>query len=114
MNKKGIIILSLIPILGILSLINESILKINIGLITILYFLITPGFLLTCIFFEKKEEINLIERLSLSLPLGMIVPIIIFYLNLIGIKINLVNSSLIVLGIILIMLYVLNKKSINF
>ena len=78
-----------------------------------LYVLFIPGLIISYIFFPKTKEfdsedkesesIDWIERIALSFALSIaIVPLAVFYLNLIGVKINLLNSSLTILGIILI------------
>jgi len=105
------------------------------------YVLFIPGFLISYIFFPKtkkfdeeesknkeiskdkiiskdenqeKGAIDWIERIALSFALSIaIVPLCVFYLNLIGVKINLLNSFLTILGIILVsgtILYIKNKK----
>ncbi|MFH0832063.1 MAG: DUF1616 domain-containing protein [archaeon] len=84
------------------------------------YVLFLPGFIISFIFFpetKKFEErqgkktkekdngnsIDWIERIALSFALSIaIVPLVVFYLNLIGIKINLLNSFITILGIIVI------------
>lgn len=74
------------------------------------YILFLPGYLITYIFF-KKNKIDHLERIALGFALSIaIVPLIIFYLNLIGMKINLINSALTVLGIIIITMFVLLKN----
>ena len=81
-----------------------------------IYVLFLPGFILTYIFFKKTKEfeskekgaIDWIERIALSFALSIaVVPLVIFYLNLIGLKINTLNSSLTILGIIIISLIIL-------
>jgi len=63
------------------------------------YVLFLPGYVISFIFFKK---IDIIERIALSFALSIaIVPLIIFYLNLIGMKINLLNSILTIAGIII-------------
>jgi len=85
------------------------------------YVLFLPGFIISYIFFPKTKEfdsesketgaIDWIERIALSFALSIaIVPLAVFYLNLIGIKINLLNSSLTILGIIGISLGILYYK----
>ena len=87
------------------------------------YVLFLPGFIISFIFFpktkkfddenEEKEKgaIDWIERIALSFALSIaIVPLAVFYLNLIGIKINLLNSSLIILGIIILSRGILRYK----
>lgn len=52
---------------------------------------------------KEKGTIDWIERIALSFALSIaIVPLAVFYLNLIGIKINLLNSFLTILGILII------------
>ena len=71
-----------------------------------IFVLFLPGFIITYIFFPKSEKekgIDWIERIALSFALSIaIVPLAVFYLNLIGVKINLLNSFLTILGIMLI------------
>jgi uncharacterized membrane protein len=88
-----------------------------------IYVLFIPGFIISYIFFpktkefeEKKERekgsLDWIERIALSFALSIaIVPLAVFYLNLIGIKINLLNSFLTILGIIVISSAILLYKS---
>ncbi len=71
------------------------------------YVLFLPGYFLTFLFFPKKEEekIDSIERIALSFALSIaVVPLIIFYLNLIGMKINVLNTSITILVIIILTL----------
>ncbi|MFA5173550.1 MAG: DUF1616 domain-containing protein [Candidatus Pacearchaeota archaeon] len=75
-----------------------------------IYVLFIPGFVISYIFFAK-DKIDWIERIALSFALSIaIVPLAVFYLNLIGIKINLLNSSLTILSIIIIVLIILRYK----
>ena len=95
-----------------------------------LYVLFLPGFIISYIFFPKTKEfdeketkeanghethkgsIDWIERIALSFALSIaIVPLVVFYLNLIGIKINFLNSFLTILGIIVISLGILVYKN---
>jgi uncharacterized membrane protein len=65
------------------------------------YILFLPGFILSFVFFSSS--IDWIERIALSFGLSIsIVPLTVFYLNIIGIKINFLNSILSILGIIII------------
>jgi len=86
-----------------------------------IYVLFLPGFIISYLFFPKTKEfdseskekgaIDWIERIALSFALSIaIVPLAVFYLNLIGVKINLLNSFLTILGIIVISLGVLYWK----
>lgn len=74
--------------------------RIVIGSLLILFL---PGFSLSWVFFPKKEEIDWIERIALSIGLSVaVVPLSVFYLNfLFGVKINLVNVITITLMITL-------------
>lgn len=75
-----------------------------------LYVLFLPGFAMSFIFFDKGN-IDLLERIALSFALSIsVVPLVVFYLNLLGMKINTLNVSLIILGIILISLIIIRKK----
>jgi uncharacterized membrane protein len=114
-------------IMGFSELSYVSSLRIVFGSI---YVLFLPGFIISFIFFPKTKPfeendiedkqsnaIDWIERIALSFALSIaIVPLAVFYLNLIGMKINLLNSSLTILGIILIscgILYYKIKKKKN-
>ena len=87
------------------------------------YVLFLPGFIWTFIFFSKTKKhgdksvkgIDWVERIALGFGLSIaIVPLVVFYLNLIGVPISLLNSFLTVLGIILIsfaiLLYKIKKR----
>ncbi len=97
-----------------------------------IYVLFIPGFIISYIFFPKTKEleekrehiagmekgsIDIIERIALSFALSIaIVPLVVFYLNLIGLEINVLNSFLIILGINLVSLGILvymNKRIIQ-
>jgi uncharacterized membrane protein len=91
-----------------------------------IYVLFLPGFIISFIFFprskkfdDKSDEhgaIDFIERIALSFALSIaIVPLAVFYLNLVGIKINLLNSFLTIAAIIIISIFILRirLKKIN-
>jgi len=93
------------------------------------YVLFLPGFIISYIFFPKtcefenkekqkekeKRSIDWIERIALSFALSIaIVPLVVFYLNLIGIKINIINSFLTILGILIISGIILYWRRKNF
>ena len=66
------------------------------------YVLFLPGFVLSFLFFGGRQ-IDWTERIALSFALSIaVVPLAVFYLNLIGVKINLLNSFLTVLVIIIV------------
>jgi len=124
----------LILILALVSFIISFFSKINFIdslriLFGFLYVLFLPGFVLSYVFFPKskkyykeidedKNSIDFIERISLSFALSVaIVPLVIFYFNLFGVKINFVNSFLIISIIIslsIAALYFRYKKSKNY
>ena len=89
-----------------------------------IYVLFLPGFIISYIFFSRtktfeehestfdKTSIDVIERIALSFALSIaVIPLVIFYLNLIGVKISALNSFLIILGIIIISLWILYFKN---
>jgi hypothetical protein len=109
-NKKTILI-SLGALLGL-----SIILSIFIGLSSFrivfgsVYVLFLPGFILSYNFFDKKE-IDALERIALSFGLSIaVVPLLVFYLNLIGMKINTLNVSLTIAVICAISGLILWKK----
>nr|MBA4404948.1 hypothetical protein [Nanoarchaeum sp.] len=74
------------------------------------YVLFLPGYLISYIFFKRKE-VDHLERIALGFALSIaIVPLLIFYLNLLGLQINLINSSLTILGIVIISIIILAYK----
>jgi len=103
---------SSLPIFTSLSLISS--LRIVFGSVFVLFI---PGFVLTFVFFpynSEKDSIDLLERIALSFALSIaVVPLAVFYFNLIGVKINTLNTSLIIIGIILIssvLVYIRSRK----
>ena len=64
------------------------------------FVLFLPGFVWSYVFFEKGK-IDEIERLALSFGLSIaLVPLAVFWLNWIfKVKINLINTSLVILGL---------------
>lgn len=118
----GIFILNLIS-LGITLSTTLSYLESLRIIFGSVYVLFIPGFIISYLFFPKTKEfdteekgaIDWIERIALSFALSIaIVPLAVFYLNLIGVKINTLNSSLIILGIIIISSGILHYKKSNF
>ena len=66
-----------------------------------IYVLFLPGFVLSFVFFHKKE-IDIIERIALSFALSIaIVPLLVFYLNLAGMRINIINIAFIIAFIVI-------------
>ena len=110
MNKNLIYILIILISLFVISLALTFFTKLNLleSLRIIygsIYVLFLPGFIISYIFFPRKnkDKIDFLERFALSFALSIaIVPLFIFYLNLIGLKINLLNSFLTILSIIII------------
>jgi len=81
--------------------------NIIITILSILYILFLPGFFLSFVFFKPKQ-IDVIERLALSFALSIaIVPLVVFYTNLLGVKITSVSVILQVCGILFITLIIL-------
>ena len=89
-----------------------------------IFVLFIPGFIISYIFFPKTKEfdskdkeegaIDWIERIALSFALSIaIVPLAVFYFNLAGIKINLLNSFLIILIIISVSLGIIYWKNLK-
>ncbi|MFH1597616.1 MAG: DUF1616 domain-containing protein [Patescibacteria group bacterium] len=79
-----------------------------------------PGFTLSFVFFpsqEKHKSIDSITRITLAIALSIaVVPLILFYLNKAGMPINLLNSSLVILAIVVIgsvIIYFKQKKQIS-
>ncbi len=127
-NKKsikiglGVILISLLISVALIIFANMAALeslRITFGSIFVLFI---PGFIITYIFFPRTKEfdssdkhekgsIDWIERVALSFALSIaIVPLAVFYLNLIGIKINLFNSFLTILAIIIISAIILKLR----
>jgi len=75
-----------------------ELLKIIFGSVFVLFL---PG-LVWSFFFFKKGEIDVVERIALSFGLSIaLVPLVVFWLNwLLKIKINIVNVTVVILGLI--------------
>jgi len=87
--------------------------NILITIISAVFVLFLPGFVLSFAFFEKKK-IDSIERLALSFALSIAtVPLIVFYTNLIGIRITIWSVITEVILIILIAVAVILFKEIR-
>ena len=117
-NKTKIITITLAAITLILTFLTQltflEALRITLGTP---YVLFLPGYIISFFFF-KKDKIEVIERIALSFALSIaIVPLAIFYLNLIRMKINLISSSLTIAAIIIISLLfqkgIITKKKIK-
>lgn len=79
------------------DLVIVSFLRIIFGTVFILFL---PWYFLTLSFFDKKE-IDFLERFALSFALSIsVVPLLSFYFNLIGVRINEISVFLITLLII--------------
>lgn len=124
MNKKwlkysilSIFILVLVALILTIGLPIDQAFRIVFGSV---YLLFIPGFVWSWVFW-KKDQLDTIERFTLSLALSIaIIPLVIFLLNKVGVKINLVNSVLETLGVIAVGIMILflgnvfkNKKSSN-
>lgn len=106
----GIIILVIISLLLSIWLPILQSFRIVFGAV---YLLFLPGFVWSWVFW-KKGELDSIERFTLSLALSIaIVPLVVFLLNKVGVKINLLNSFLEVLGLLVSGIFIIilqNKK----
>lgn len=84
--------------------------RITLGITTIL---ILPGYALTYCFFptQKQEGIDWLERSALSIALSIaVVPLLLFYLNLIGVPITALSSVCTSLGITLAALIIVRTR----
>lgn len=109
-NKKTF--LWVIVGLIVLSIILSFFIGLNAFMIVFgsIYVLFLPGFVLSFVFFDKKK-IDVLERIALSFALSIaVVPLFVFYLNLIGMKINKLSVSLVILGIIIISYFLYKKR----
>lgn len=74
-----------------------QIIRIIIGSIGLLFL---PGYWITQCFFTDSE-IDILERIALSFAFSIsVIPLLVFYLNLVGIKITAIMVYLVVLGVI--------------
>ena len=123
LTKPTAITIAALALISIIIGISSSIsllesFRIVFGSVHVLFL---PGFILTYLFFPKtkpfdskdkeKGAIDWIERIALSFALSIaVVPLAVFYLNLIGLKINTLNSFLTILGIIAVSLGIMHWK----
>jgi uncharacterized membrane protein len=124
-DKIVVLIAALIAVISLTVVVIDSITNLNpFSLLRIIvssiYILFLPGYLLSHLLFNKnavtesaQKEIDEVERIALSFTLSIaIVPLLIFYANLIGIPINPLTSLLVITGgNLLIVLLLLAKKS---
>ncbi len=125
LKKSIIIILIILTILSIVSLIMGiwlGVLQSFRIVFGVLYVMFLPGLIWSYVFFKpksvdnkKKEkfEIDIIERIILSIALSIaLVPLTIFFLNKLGIKITLLSTFLEILGLIIlsIVIYIIKIK----
>lgn len=74
--------------------------NIIITIASAVYILFLPGFVLSFVFF-RKGTIDIIERTALAFALSIaIVPLLAFYLNLLGVRLSRVNVLLEVLAVL--------------
>lgn len=106
----GIIILVIISLILTIWLPFIQSFRIVFGAV---YLLFLPGFVWSWVFW-KKGELDSIERFTLSLALSIaIVPLVVFFLNKVGVKINLVNSLIEISGIIIVAVIILTIKKFS-
>jgi len=101
MNKTNIYITIIVSLLIISIALSFTSLTIIDSLRIIygsLFVLFLPGYIITELFLKRKD---IIETIALSFALSIaIVPLTVFYLNKLGMRINTLNSFLTILGII--------------
>jgi len=92
----GLLIISfVIGLVSSLSILESF--RIVFGSVFVLFL---PGYILSYLFF-LEGKIDSLERVALSFALSIaVVPLVVFYLNLVGLRISLLNSFFTVLGII--------------
>jgi len=89
----GLFLISIILSFTSLSLLQS--LRISFGGVFVLFL---PGYVITELYLKERD---VIEKITLSFALSIaIVPLTVFYLNKIGMRINTLNSFLSILGII--------------
>lgn len=87
--------------------------NIVITIFAAVFVLFLPGFVWSLVFFKKKA-IDSIERIALSFALSIaLVPLVVFYTNLLGIRINMLSVIVQVLLIILIAVAIILYKEIR-
>src|SRR3989344_3454333 len=100
----GLFLISIILSFTSLSLLQS--LRISFGGVFVLFL---PGYVITELYLKERD---VIEKITLSFALSIaVVPLTVFYLNKIGMKINTLNSFLTILGIIVItiIIYLIKK-----
>ena len=101
-----IICMIISTILSFTSLSLTESIRISFGSIFVLFL---PGYIITQLFIKNKD---IIEKIALSFALSIaVVPLVIFYLNKLGMKINTLNSILTISGIIIISFIVYKIKN---
>jgi len=91
-------------------------LNLILSILSIVFVFFIPGFLISLVFFPMKK-IDLIERLALSFALSIaIIPLMVFYTNLIGIPITsltvLLQTTAIILLTGIVLIFRKFKKSV--
>lgn len=78
----------------------SEILNVIVMVAAAVYVLFLPGFVLTFVFF-RRGAVDMIERLALSFALSIaVVPLVAFYLNLVGVRLSRLN---VIIEVLLIM-----------
>lgn len=81
--------------------------------ITTIFVLFLPGFVFSFVFFSKRS-IDLFERLVLSFAFSAaLVPLLVFYTNILGIRITLFTVSIQIILVILVAILILSYKEIK-
>jgi len=87
--------------------------QIVITIFAAVFVLFLPGFVLSYVFFGK-QTIDSIERLALSFALSIaVVPLVVFYTNLLGIRISVQTVIIQVVLVILIAVLIIVGKQIK-
>lgn len=97
-SKIAIVTAIPLSVIVLLSFIFDFYVALRI-LCTLVFVLVMPGYWFINLFYKPKE-MDLFERIILALVMSLIiVPLPLFYLNKIGLKLNLLNNVMVVLAI---------------
>jgi len=115
--ENSILLIIVISVPLLLSIHLDFPLSKYVRVISGVIYMFLPGYLSINLIYPKKEKtMNFLERIVLSIVLSVaFIPLIIFYLNLVGFNINLLNSILAIFIIImLLMIITLAKLLFNY
>lgn len=84
----------------------DQILAVMSMVVGAVYVLVLPGVALSFAFLRRRE-VDVIERVALSFALSIaVVPLVVFYLNLMGVRVSRLNVLLEVLAVIVVALFI--------